>query len=111
MIASNQQRTGPSPSGNPEAQLCTWAKKGNCSKGDNCTFWHPHLCPHYNQKPNGCVLGKSCNFRHVDKDDSEESKRRDQSVERNGKGKDKGKKGKKGKGKGTAAWTAQPLNP
>ena len=55
-------RRGTSPSGKDNVPPCSLHKKGKCTKGDKCNFWHSPVCRHF--KRGNCTEGDKCVFVH-----------------------------------------------
>ena len=62
-LLANQPKTGKSANGKwDNCKPCVYYKKGTCTKGNNCDYWHPPGCRWYKQ--GSCILGDKCVFIH-----------------------------------------------
>ncbi len=54
---------GESPSGAADKLPCKYfLRDGKCTKGENCTYWHPPVCRYF--QDGTCKKGESCSFLH-----------------------------------------------
>ena len=61
--AAKKATTGTSPSGKPNRPVCRNHKKGTCTRGDKCDYYHVPICKFY---PDRCHRGEACQYAHHD---------------------------------------------